>query len=108
MEEILTPVPYQRNGSHVNGGDSNLIISQEQNEDLNEDWVGSTDLASYLNYSFLNNRFDINVSQQANKQRKRVIMCCTTNFSIQVIVKLSLLRLVYSFTNGISSSLCRR
>ena len=38
MEEILTPVPYQRNGSHVNGGDSNLIVSQEQNEDLNEDW----------------------------------------------------------------------
>ena len=108
MEEILTPVPYQRNGSHVNGGDSNLIVSQEQNEDLNEDWVGSTDLASYLNYSFLNNRFDINVPQQANKQRKRVIMCCTTNFSIQVFSKLFLLISVYFITNGVSSSLCRR
>lgn len=51
VDEILTPFPYELNGSHVNGGEENLIVKsnvvyprQEEDESL---WVGSEDLASY-------------------------------------------------------------
>ena len=47
MEDILTLVPYQLNGSHVNGGDGHLVLTGEVGEEIAEDWVGADELASY-------------------------------------------------------------
>lgn len=46
LEDILTPVPYQWNGSHVNGGDGNLRVFCKDEEDTNNIWVGAEELAS--------------------------------------------------------------
>lgn len=47
LEDILTPVPYQLNGSHVNGGDNHLIVKDDSGEEIEESWVGAENLASY-------------------------------------------------------------
>lgn len=46
IEDVLTPVPYQFNGSHVNGGDDHLVESTEIIDKNSSCWVGSDELAS--------------------------------------------------------------
>ena len=52
VDEILTPFPYELNGSHVNGGEENLIVKEQHDcssHDIDDSlWVGAEDLASYV------------------------------------------------------------